>query len=35
MLPASTNGGGRCAIFPDVCKHLTPGGPVPMPYPDM
>ena len=35
MLPASTNGGGQCAIFPDVCKNLTPGGPVPMPYPNM
>lgn len=35
MLPASTNGGGQCVIFPDVCKTPTPGGPVPMPYPNM
>lgn len=35
MLPASTNGGGQCVIFPDVCKTPTPGGPVPIPYPNM
>ena len=35
MLPASTNGGGQCAIFPDVCKTPSPGGPVPIPYPNM
>jgi hypothetical protein len=35
MLPASTNGGGQCSIFPDVCKTPTPGGPVPMPYPNI
>jgi hypothetical protein len=35
MLPASTNGGGQCAGFPDVCKTPTPGGPVPMPYPNI
>ena len=35
MFPASTNGGGQCAGFPDVCKTPTPGGPVPIPYPNM
>jgi hypothetical protein len=35
MLPASTNGGGQCVIFPDVCKTPTPGGPVPIPYPNI
>lgn len=34
-MPASTNGGGNCAAFPDACKTPTPGGPVPMPYPNM
>jgi len=34
MLPASTNSGGNCFIVPDVCKTPTPGGPVPMPYPN-
>jgi hypothetical protein len=32
---ASTNGGGQCTIFPDVCKTPTPGGPVPIPYPNI
>lgn len=35
MLPASTNGGGQCFIFPDVCKTPSPGGPVPIPYPNI
>lgn len=35
MLPASTNGDGQCAAFPDVCKTPTPGGPVPLPYPNI
>ena len=34
MFPASTDGGGTCFIAPDVCKTPTPGGPVPMPYPN-
>lgn len=37
MMPASTNGGGQC-MTPgptDVCKTPTPGGPVPMPYPNI
>lgn len=35
-MPASTNGGGQCAITGpiDFCKTPTPGGPVPMPYPN-
>jgi hypothetical protein len=35
MFPASTNGGGQCFIFPDVCKTPSPGGPVPIPYPNI
>lgn len=37
MFPASTKAGGQC-MTPgpvDVCKTPTPGGPVPMPYPNM
>jgi len=34
MLPASTTGGGTCLGAPDVCKTPTPGGPVPVPYPN-
>jgi len=34
--PASTNAIGMgTAIAPDVCKTPTPGGPVPMPYPNI
>lgn len=32
---ASTNGGGQCFAFPDVCKTPTPAGPVPIPYPNI
>ena len=32
MFPATTNGGGQCMGFPDVCKTPTPGGPAPLPY---
>lgn len=35
MLPASTKMGGQCMAFPDVCKTPTPGGPVPIPYPNI
>ncbi len=36
MLPASTNGGGTCNnTAPDVCKTPSPGGPVPIPYPNI
>jgi len=34
MLPGSTKQGGVCFAFPDVCKTPTPGGPVPIPYPN-
>lgn len=27
--------GGMSPIFPDVCKTPTPGGPVPIPYPNV
>ena len=27
--------GGQSPIFPDVCKTPTPGGPVPIPYPNI
>lgn len=35
MFGASTNGGGQCACFPDVCKTPSPGGPIPIPYPNI
>lgn len=35
MFPVSTKAGGQCMAFPDVCKTPTPGGPVPMPYPNI
>lgn len=35
MLPASSKGGGQCFAFPDACKTPTPGGPVPIPYPNI
>jgi uncharacterized Zn-binding protein involved in type VI secretion len=28
------NSGGMSLVFPDVCKTPTPGGPVPIPYPN-
>lgn len=32
---ASTNGGGNCMIFPDVCKTpAPPAPPIPVPYPN-
>ncbi len=35
MFPASTNGGGTCLAFPDVCKTPAPPAPfVPIPYPN-
>jgi hypothetical protein len=27
--------GGQSAVFPDACKTPTPGGPVPIPYPNI
>jgi hypothetical protein len=36
MFPASTNGGGQCFAFPDVCKTPAPPAPfVPIPYPNI
>jgi hypothetical protein len=36
MMPASTKGGGQCVCnAPDVCKTPSPGGPVPIPYPNI
>jgi len=36
MPPASTNGGGQCSAFPDVCKTPAPtGAPIPVPYPNI
>lgn len=34
MFPASSKGGGQAFAFPDTCKTPTPGGPVPVPYPN-
>jgi hypothetical protein len=30
---AHKGSGGMSAVFPDVCKTPTPGGPIPIPYP--
>jgi hypothetical protein len=35
MFPISTNMAGDCAAFPDVCLTPSPGGPVPVPYPNL
>lgn len=35
MFFATTNGGGQCVGFPDVCKTPSPGGPIPIPYPNI
>ncbi len=36
MFPATTNAGGQCMGFPDVCKTpIPPAGPVPIPYPNI
>jgi hypothetical protein len=35
MFPATTNAGGQCFAFPDVCKTPSPGGPIPIPYPNI
>lgn len=32
---AATDSGGQSVVFPDVCKTPTPGGPVPIPYPNV
>jgi len=31
---AHKSSGGTSTVFPDVCKTPTPGGPVPIPYPN-
>ncbi|MGE0788943.1 MAG: DUF4150 domain-containing protein [Sandaracinaceae bacterium] len=36
MFPASTNGGGVCNSYPDVCKVPAPTGPpIPTPFPNV
>ena len=36
MFPASTNGGGQCFAFPDVCKvPAPPAPPIPTPFPNI
>jgi hypothetical protein len=36
MFPATTNGGGVCNAFPDVCKTPAPPAPfAPIPYPNI
>jgi hypothetical protein len=35
MFPATTKAAGQCVAFPDVCKTPTPGGRVPIPYPNI
>ena len=32
---AHKGSGGMSTVFPDVCKTPTPGGPVPIPYPNL
>jgi hypothetical protein len=34
-MPASSKQTGTCFAFPDVCKTPSPGGPVPIPYPNI
>jgi len=33
--PITTKSSGICFAFPDVCKTPTPGGPIPIPYPNI
>ena len=33
--PITTKSQGVCSAFPDVCRTPTPGGPVPIPYPNI
>jgi len=36
MFPATTNGGGMCTAYPDVCKTPAPPSPfAPIPYPNI
>ncbi len=32
---AHAGSNGQSIVFPDVCKTPTPGGPIPMPYPNI
>ncbi|GEL70271.1 DUF4150 domain-containing protein [Myxococcus virescens] len=32
---ATEDSGGQSIVFPDVCKTPSPGGPVPIPYPNI
>lgn len=32
---AHKSSGGMSTVFPDVCKTPTPGGPIPIPYPNI
>ncbi|MGD9902016.1 MAG: hypothetical protein AB7U83_01000 [Vicinamibacterales bacterium] len=33
--PSTSTVGNLIAAFPDVCKAPSPGGPVPLPYPNL
>lgn len=35
IFSVATMQGGQCMAFPDVCKTPSPGGPVPIPYPNI
>lgn len=35
IFSVATMQGGQCNAFPDVCKTPSPGGPVPVPYPNI
>ena len=35
MFPVSSKAGGVCNAQPDTCKTPSPGGPVPIPYPNV
>jgi hypothetical protein len=35
MFPMTTNMAGHAFYFPDVCNTPSPGGPVPIPYPNI
>src|SRR5215471_15723715 len=35
MKPVLNTGPGMCFEFPDTCKTPSPGGPVPLPYPNI
>ncbi|MEM7412538.1 MAG: PAAR-like domain-containing protein [Myxococcota bacterium] len=35
IFSVATMAGGQCMGFPDVCKTPSPGGPIPIPYPNI